>query len=103
MRQVFKQKPSSRLLKNSTACVIARMRSQNSDGSRCFASRAELSSALGEVEKCHEGIFQQAARGGRSKVGVGPLAVPFSIIGLSAVQLHDRSAVCMLRMLGRLY
>src|SRR4051812_3162187 len=56
------QPAANRLLKNSTACVIAWMRSQNSDGSRYFASRAELSSALGEVEKCHDGIFQQAAR-----------------------------------------
>jgi len=32
----------------------------NSDTSRYLASRAELSSALGEVEKCHDGIFQRA-------------------------------------------
>jgi hypothetical protein len=30
------------------------------DVRRYFASRAELCSALGEVEKCQEGIFQQA-------------------------------------------
>ncbi|TWT30647.1 hypothetical protein Enr8_41680 [Blastopirellula retiformator] len=45
----------------STGCVIARMRSQNSDVSRYFASREELCSESGEVEKCHDGIFQQAA------------------------------------------
>jgi hypothetical protein len=39
------------------------MRCQNSDASRYFASRPELSSALGEVGKCHDGIFQQAAKG----------------------------------------
>jgi hypothetical protein len=49
-------------LKNSTGCVIAWMRCQNSDASRYFASRAELGSALGEVEKCHDGNFQQAAK-----------------------------------------
>src|SRR4051794_6685716 len=63
---------ASRLLKNSTACVIARMRSQNSDGSRYFAGRAELSSALGEVEKCHEGIFQQAAKDHRCRGAHAP-------------------------------
>jgi hypothetical protein len=49
---------ASSLLKNSTGYVIARMRSQNNDPSRSFASRAELRSALGEVEKCQDGIFQ---------------------------------------------
>jgi hypothetical protein len=49
------------LLKNSTGCVIARMRSQNNDTSRYFASRAEVRSAPGEVEKCQEGIFQRTA------------------------------------------
>jgi hypothetical protein len=49
-------------LKNSMGCLIVWMRCQNSDASRCFASRAEFSSALGEVEKCHDGIFQQAAK-----------------------------------------
>jgi hypothetical protein len=53
--------PSS-LLKHSTGCVIARMRSQNTDPSRYFASRAELRSAPGEVEKCQEGVFQRTAR-----------------------------------------
>ncbi|TWT33170.1 hypothetical protein Enr8_29950 [Blastopirellula retiformator] len=38
------------------------MRSQNSDVSRYFASREELCSEPGEVEKCHEGIFQQTAK-----------------------------------------
>ncbi|TWT32576.1 hypothetical protein [Blastopirellula retiformator] len=37
------------------------MRSQNSDVSRYFASREELRSEPGEVGKCHDGIFQQAA------------------------------------------
>ncbi|TWT38325.1 hypothetical protein Enr8_00170 [Blastopirellula retiformator] len=38
------------------------MLSQNSDVSRYFASREELRSEPGEVGKCHEGIFQQAAK-----------------------------------------
>jgi hypothetical protein len=33
------------------------MRSQNSDVSRYLASRDELCSALGKVEKFHDGIF----------------------------------------------
>ena len=49
-------------MKYSTGSVIAGMRCQNSDVSRCFASRAELCSALGEVEIGHDGIFQRAAR-----------------------------------------
>ncbi|HVU90255.1 MAG TPA: hypothetical protein VHD36_23190, partial [Pirellulales bacterium] len=48
--------------KNSTGCDIAGMRWQNIDVSRYFASRAKLCFALGEVEKSHEGFFQQAAR-----------------------------------------
>ncbi|HVU89494.1 MAG TPA: hypothetical protein VHD36_19350, partial [Pirellulales bacterium] len=47
--------------KNSTGCDIAGMRWQNIDVSRYFASRAKLCFALGEVEKSHEGFFQQAA------------------------------------------
>src|SRR5581483_6210294 len=35
------------------------MRCQNSNVGRYFASRVELCSALGEVEKCHDGIFQR--------------------------------------------
>ncbi|HVU87936.1 MAG TPA: hypothetical protein VHD36_11490, partial [Pirellulales bacterium] len=46
----------------STGCDIAGMRWQNIDVSRYFASRAKLCFALGEVEKSHEGFFQQAAR-----------------------------------------
>ena len=38
------------------------MRCQNNDASRYFASREGLCPELGEVEKCHEGIFQRAAR-----------------------------------------
>lgn len=34
--------------------------SQNSDLSRYFASRQQLGCELGEVEKCHDGVFQQA-------------------------------------------
>ncbi|TWT38422.1 hypothetical protein Enr8_01140 [Blastopirellula retiformator] len=49
----------------STGCWIAGMRSQNSDVSRYFASREELCSEPGEVEKCHDGIFQQAAKIGK--------------------------------------
>src|SRR5690606_35466172 len=37
------------------------MRSQNSDVSRCFASRTKLCFVLGEVEIRHDGVFQQAA------------------------------------------
>ena len=44
-------------LNNSTSCDIARMRYQHGDVSRYSASRVELRSALGEVEKCHDGIF----------------------------------------------
>jgi hypothetical protein len=50
-------KPRNSPLKNSMGCVIAWMRCQNSDASRYSASRAEFSSALGEVEKCHDGHF----------------------------------------------
>ncbi|HVU88829.1 MAG TPA: endonuclease domain-containing protein [Pirellulales bacterium] len=53
---------ASSLLKNSTGCDIAGMRWQNIDVSRYFASRAKLCFALGEIEKSHEGFFQQAAR-----------------------------------------
>ncbi|HVU88410.1 MAG TPA: hypothetical protein VHD36_13905 [Pirellulales bacterium] len=49
-------------MKNSTGCDIAGMRWQKIDVSRYFASRAKLCFALGEVEKSHEGFFQQAAR-----------------------------------------
>jgi hypothetical protein len=35
---------------------------QNDDVSRYFASREQLCCELGEVEKCHDGIFQQAVR-----------------------------------------
>ncbi|TWT29283.1 hypothetical protein Enr8_50840 [Blastopirellula retiformator] len=49
----------------STDCVIARMRSQNNDVSRYFASREELCSEPGEVGKCHDGIFQQAVNDAR--------------------------------------
>jgi len=38
------------------------MRRQHSDVSRCVASRGELGLLLGEVEKRHDGVFQQAAR-----------------------------------------
>jgi hypothetical protein len=34
------------------------MRCQNSAASRYFASRAEIGSAFGEIEKCHAGSFQ---------------------------------------------
>ncbi len=57
---------ASRPLKNSAGCVIAWMRCQNSDVSRYFASRAELCFALGEVEKCHDGIFQLAVKSRRA-------------------------------------
>jgi hypothetical protein len=53
---------ASSLLKNATGCVNSRMRCQNNELSHYFASRAELGSALGEVEECHEGIFQRTAR-----------------------------------------
>ena len=66
---------ASSLLKNSTGCAIAWMRSQNNDASRYFASRAELRSALGEVEKCQEGIFQRAAS--------ATLACAFAVIALA--------------------
>ena len=56
----------SSLLKNSTGCDVAGMRRQNNDVSRYFASRAKLCFALGEVEKCHEGIFQQTVSVGRT-------------------------------------
>jgi hypothetical protein len=46
----------------STGYAIAWMRSQNNDASRYSESRAELCSALGEVEKCHDGIFEQTVR-----------------------------------------
>jgi len=46
-------------MRSSAGCPIAGMRCQNSDDSRCFASRAELGSAPGEVEKCQDGIFQR--------------------------------------------
>jgi hypothetical protein len=36
------------------------MRWQNDDASRYFVSRGKLGFPLGEVEKCHDGIFQQA-------------------------------------------
>ena len=47
------------------------MRSQDCDESRCFASRDELCSELGEVEKRLDGVFQQADSPERSIV-VGP-------------------------------
>jgi hypothetical protein len=53
--------PSS-LLIYSTSCVVAWMRCQNNDASRRFASREGLCPELGEVEKCHDGIFQRTTR-----------------------------------------
>ena len=46
-------------------CDIAWKRCQNDDVSRYFASREELCSELGDIEKRHDGVFHQAARGGR--------------------------------------
>jgi len=40
------------------------------NASRYFASRAGLCSAFGEVEECHDGILQQAAKVGRAN---GPI------------------------------
>jgi predicted ATP-grasp superfamily ATP-dependent carboligase len=39
---------------------ISRLSWQNSDVSRHFVSHGKLCSPFGEVEKCHDGIFQQA-------------------------------------------
>ena len=49
-------------LKKSAGCYVAWMRRQNRDPSRGFASREELCSELGEVEKRYDGVFQQADR-----------------------------------------
>ncbi|MCC7476610.1 MAG: isoaspartyl peptidase/L-asparaginase [Pirellulales bacterium] len=59
----------SRPLKKSTGGVMAWMPCQNSDLSRCLASREELGSELGEVEKRLDGVFQQADSGGHGTVG----------------------------------
>ena len=42
----------------STGCVVAGVRRQNSNESGCFASRPELCSGLGEIEKRHDGVFR---------------------------------------------
>lgn len=62
--------PPSSLLKYSTGCVIARIGSQHSGATRYFASRAEFSSALGEVEECHYGIFQRTVSVGSTKMAL---------------------------------
>ncbi|TWT39770.1 YfhO family protein [Blastopirellula retiformator] len=63
----------------STDCVIARMRSQNNDVSRYLASREELCSEPGEVGKCHDGIFQQAAK--KSAAPLLALSLAMMILG----------------------
>jgi hypothetical protein len=53
--------PSSPL--KNDGCVVAWMRRQNERSKNArFASRGEPSSTLGEVEKRHDGVFQQAVR-----------------------------------------
>jgi hypothetical protein len=47
------------MLKNSTGCAIARMRCQNDDENRHFASRAPH---LARVEKCHDGALSKTSR-----------------------------------------
>ena len=78
------------LLKNSTGCVIARMRCQDSVASHYFASRAEQSSALGEVEKCHRGIFQRAAR---PWTAAAALVLVASLAGCASPYRADQGAL----------
>ncbi|MCC7475270.1 MAG: type II secretion system protein [Pirellulales bacterium] len=72
---------------------MAWMPCQNSDPSRRFASREELSSELGEVEKRYDGVFQQADRGESGFtlfeviVAIALSAVLLSLIG-TAITLY---------------
>jgi hypothetical protein len=52
----------SSLLIYSTGRDMAWMLFQNGDVIRCFVSHEELRSEFGELEKHHEGVFQQPGR-----------------------------------------
>ncbi len=86
------------LLKNSTGCVIAGMRCQNSDPSCYFASREGLCPELGEVGKCHEGIFQRTDSAEPPPSGTARVARLLFVGRLGP----DKGADLLLRVLPRL-
>ncbi len=75
----------SSALKYPTGCDIAGRRWQNRDGGRGFVSRAKLGFALGEVEKCRDGISQQNDRGGMTVRFVARLTIAIATLLGSAI------------------
>jgi hypothetical protein len=49
---------------------MAWMLCQNSDVGRCFVSREELRSEFGDLEKYHEGVFQQPIKPAKRSVAI---------------------------------